>query len=68
MADLADEKLVNFSMPWHGRRFLRRPIDIDRMPAAFTEAFAAMGLKVANEIAAPHTEEMGSDSRMTSRP
>lgn len=54
LADLADQFVVNLTVPRYSRDFPRRAIDVHRMGTTLAEELATVLLKVPNEIPALH--------------
>jgi hypothetical protein len=49
-----DKVVVDFTMSRHGRGFAGRPVDVNSMLATLTKEFAAIFLKVSNEVPTFH--------------
>ena len=68
LANLASQKLENFSMAWNSGGLSRVTIDIDGMASAFPEEFATVTFQVADKIAPFHQAGTRNGSRITSCP
>ena len=67
-ANLYGQKIIDREVPRNRRRFLRGPVDIDRVPATLTQKNASVPLAMSNEVVPLHYAKKTNGSRMTSCP